>query len=68
MKISQRVFKLKGGCKYITEIAISKVQRAVNPKVGKQELWFLCSACCPMVFYICVNFHENISNGFQVTE
>ena len=37
---------------------IYTVQRAVNPKVDKLELWFLCSALCLMVFYICERFHE----------
>ena len=28
----------------------------------------LCSAYCLMVLYICEKFHNNISNGFQLTE
>ena len=32
-------------------------QRAITPKVGKPELWF-------MVFNVCVKFHENMSSGF----
>ena len=52
----------------MTEITIYNGQRAVTPKVGKQELWFLCPACCPLVLYIYVNFHDNILHGFQVTE
>ena len=52
----------------MTEITVYNVQRAVKPKVGKPELWFLCSACRIMMLYICVQFHENIANGFQVTE
>ena len=38
------------------------------PKVGKPELHFLCSAHCLMVLYICEKFHNNISNGYQLTE
>ena len=44
------------------------VQRAVTPKVGKPELWFMYSAHCLIVLYICVKFHENISNCFQLTD
>ena len=44
------------------------VQRAITPKVGKPELCFMCSVCRFIVLYICVKFHENISNGFQLTE
>ena len=47
---------------------INDVQRAMTPKVDKPELQFLCSARCLMKFYICLRFHENISNGFQLTE
>ena len=28
----------------------------------------LCFALCLMVFNICVKFHENVSDGFDVTE
>ena len=48
--------------KEMTEITIYNVQRAVTPKVDKQELWFLCSAHCPMIGYICVKLHEYILN------
>ena len=37
-------------------------------QTGIQELWFLCSACCLVVLYICIQFHENNSNGFQITK
>ena len=47
---------------------IYDVQRAVTPKVGLLELWFLYSAHCLMVLYICEKFYENISQGFQLTE
>ena len=45
---------------------IVNTQRAITPKVGKSELWFLCSACRLMVFKVCVKFHENMSRGFKV--
>ena len=40
-------------------------QKAKTPKVGKPELWFMCSARCLMVF-VCVKFPENMSSGFKV--
>ena len=43
-------------------------QRAITPKVGKPELWFMCFACRLMVFNLCVKFHENVSRGFKVME
>ena len=39
-------------------------QSAIINKVCKPELWFLCSAHPIIVFYICMKFHENISNNF----
>ena len=38
----------------MVEMAIFNVQRAITPKVGKPELWFMCSACCLIVLYIYV--------------
>ena len=43
-------------------------QRPITPKVGKPELPFMRSACCLMVFNICVKFHENMSSGFKNME
>ena len=43
-------------------------QRTITPKIPNPELRFLRSACRLMLLYICVKFHENISNGFGVTE
>ena len=40
-------------------------QRAITPKVGKPDLWFMCSACCLMVFNVCVKFHEIMSSSFK---
>ena len=68
MKIYQIVFNLQNGHEYMVEMAMFNVQRTITPKVGKPELQFVCSACCLMVLYICVKFHENITNGFSVME
>ena len=32
----------------MVEMAILNIQRAITLKVGKQELWFMCSARCVM--------------------
>ena len=64
MKISRTVFKLYCGHDFKTKITIYKVQRAITPEVGKQNLLFLCSACCLIMVNISVKFLENISNGF----
>ena len=47
---------------------IVNTHRAITPKEGKPELWFMCSACRLMVFNICVKFHENMSSRFKVME
>ena len=39
-----------------------------NTKIYNQELWFLCSAHRLMLINISMKFHEDILNGFQVTE
>ena len=52
----------------MTGFTINNVQRAVAPKTGNSELWFLCSAHYIMVMYICIKFQENMCNSFQVTE
>ena len=43
-------------------------QRAITPKICNPELGYLRSAHRLMLLYICVKFHENISNVFSVTE
>ena len=68
MKISKKVFNLRSGHKYMVEMAMFNVQRKISPKVGKSELWFMCSALCFMVPYICAKFPENIMNGIRVIE
>ena len=52
----------------MVKMAIFNVQRAITPKVCNPGLQFLCSARRLMVLNICVKFHENILNGFEVTE
>ena len=47
---------------------IVDAQGPITPKAGKPELPFMCSACCLMVFNICVKFHESMSRGFKVME
>ena len=47
---------------------IVNTQRAINPKVGKPDLCFMCFACRLMVFNVCVQFHENISSSFKLME
>ena len=44
------------------------VQSAIINKVCKPELWFLSSAHPIIVLYICMKFHENISNNFEDIE
>ena len=41
---------------------------AGTPKMYRQELRFLCSARHLMKLYISMMYHENILNGFQITE
>ena len=40
------------------ETKIVNTQGAITPKVGKPELWFLCSERRLMVFNFCVKFPE----------
>ena len=65
MKISQTVLELWSGHEYMVEMAMFNVQWAITPKVGKPRLRFMRPARCLMVFYICVKFRENISNGIS---
>ena len=62
MKICQAVLKLWSGHEIVN------TQRAITLKVGKPELWFMCSARRLMVFEVCVKFHESWSSGFKVME
>ena len=54
--------------RFCQETAIQKVQRDVTKKVSIQELWFLRSARHLMLVNSCMKFHEDILNGFKVTE
>ena len=47
------------------QMTMFNVQEGITPKVGKPELQFMCSAHPLMVLYICVKFHENITNGIM---
>ena len=40
----------------MVEMAIFNIQRPITVKVGKQELWFMCSACHPMVLTFVSSF------------
>ena len=66
MKISQTVFNLQSEHEYMVEMAMLNIQRAITPKVGKAELWLMCSAYRLMVHWC--ETCENISNGIRVIE
>ena len=68
IKISGTVFNLQCQHKYMVEMDMFNVQRAVPPNIGKPELRLIFSACCHKVLYICVKFPKNILNGFQLIE
>ena len=59
MKIFQVILNLWSGHKNCYHT------KAITPKVGKPELWFMCSAHPLMVFNICVKFHKNMSSGLK---
>ena len=59
------VSELWSGHEYIVEMAMFNVQRAINPKVSKLELWFMCSAHRLMVLYIAVKFREKFLKRYQ---
>ena len=42
--------------------------KGITLKVGKPQLWFICSACRLIVFNVSVKFHENMSSTFKVME
>ena len=64
----KQVYRLQSRHKYLTEITIYNIQRAVTAKVGKQELWVLCFTCRLMLVNISVKFDENISLNSHVTK
>ena len=68
MKISRKVFNLQSGHKYMVEMAMFNVQKAINLKVGKAELRFISFVHRLIVLYICVKFRKNILDGTRVME
>ena len=62
------IFKLQRGHECMVEMAIFNIlhnllcSMGIINKVCKPELCFLCSANPIIVLYICMKFHENISN------
>ena len=50
MKISQTVFTLTSGHKYMVEMAMFNVQKAITLKVGRPELQLMSFACRLMDF------------------
>ena len=52
----------------MVEMAMFNVKRAITPKAGISELQFMCSAHCFIVLYLCMKFHENISDVIRVME
>ena len=51
------------------EMAMFNLQKAITRKLGKAELRFVCSPHCLIVIcFICVKFHQNIWDGYQLTE
>ena len=67
-EVSRKYHEWYQSYEYRVEMAMFNVQRAITPKVGKPELWFMCSAYRLMVLYIAVKFGENISYGIRVVE
>ena len=65
MKLSVRVLKIQSKYKYMTEITIYNIHRAMLSKVCEPELWFICSACHLIVVNISLKFHEIIWNRFS---
>ena len=71
MKFHARIlngFWVKERTRPYRKIYYFQFQRAITPKIRNTELRFLRSARRLMLLYICVKCHENISNGFWVTE
>ena len=44
------------------------LQKAIAPKIRNPELWFLCSVCRLILVKNHVKLHQEILNGYQVTE
>ena len=63
-----KVFNLQSGHKYMAEMAIFNVQRAITPKVCKPVMVRVFCMSSQVVLYICVKFCENILASIRVTE
>ena len=50
----------------MVEMAIFSIQRAITVKVGKQELWVLCSACHLMVLTFVSSFMKICQRIFKL--
>ena len=61
-------FQVRERKRFVTETVTYKVQRGITKKIYIQELWFLRHAHRLMLVNIFMTFHEDILNGFQVTE
>ena len=48
----------------ILQNLLFSISKGHNSKIHNPEVQFLCPARRLMLLYICVKFHENISNGF----
>ena len=62
-----QVTELQSG-QHCIVLGIAKVQGGINQKIYIQELWFSQSAHSLTLVNISMMFHEDILNGFQVTE
>ena len=51
----------------LNDFSVFVIQGQQLKKVDTLELWSMSSAYCLLTLYICVVFHENISNGFHLT-
>ena len=54
------------GHEYMLEMAMFNVERAITPKVGKQELWFMCSARCLIGFTFVWSFFKTSKTVFNL--
>ena len=63
-----KLFSAYSGHKYMVEMTKFNVLRKISPNLGKSELWFISSARRITKLLISVKCHQNISNGFQLTE
>ena len=62
------ILKLKIGHDLVTKKCYFQGSLGQNYKVHKQELWLLHSASRLIMLNICMKFHENILNSFNVIE